>query len=556
MIVSANHHRWLIAALAAIVFGSALGQRLPWHIDEVRFVGVALEMLQNNTWWVPHRAGEIYADKPPIFFWVMAAAIKLIGSVRWAFPVPAMLSSFAALLLIYDLGARLWNRRVGLTAAVLLLCCYQFWRLATYAHIDGFLVGWTTLGLYGFVRHMLSGRDRRWFYLSFAAIAVGILSKGVGFLPILIALPYALANKRGAQLPAVPARQWLIGATLLIALLLCWLLPLVIFARTDAEIQAYLHEILFRQTAKRYTDAWQHREPAWFFLAQIPKYWAPLSLLLPWLLPIWWQRLRRNDARYVLLLGWAALVLLFFSLSSGKRELYMLPALPAVALAAAAPLQLLLRRRWLQRLVVGTAGFLIIVALAAAAIRIGAILPESSLMLWPVAAGYVLLGGAMLALLSMGLLHRRSATTRWLAVYLILIACYHRGLLPLADAVESGQPAMAALSETAAPAALALIDWDEREWLYADGVLMHNGIRSATDIDLCSTAPVAMKWVLSMETATQLQLQLPTSPVFAIQPNDKFVVLTPRPVAFSCAAQTPFRYRFEWDAESRARLAR
>jgi 4-amino-4-deoxy-L-arabinose transferase-like glycosyltransferase len=554
MIVSANRHRWLIVALAALILGSALGQRLPWHIDEVRFVGVALEMLQSGQWWVPHRAGEIYADKPPIFFWTMAAAIKLIGSVRWAFPLPALLASGAALLLIYDLGSRLWNRRVGLCAAVLLLCCYQFWRLATYAHIDGFLVGWTTLGLYGFTRHLLSGRDQRWFYLAFAALAVGILSKGVGFLPVLIALPYAAARWRGATLAAVPARQWLFGVAILLGLLLCWLVPLLIFARSDAEIQAYLHEILFRQTAKRYTDAWQHREPVWFFLAQIPKYWAPLSLLLPWLVPIWWQRLRRNDSRYVLLLGWAALVLLFFSLSSGKRELYMLPALPAVALAAAAPLQLLLRKRWMQRFIISMSVFLIVVAFAVGAIRIGGVLPKSSLMQWPVAAGYALFAGGVLALLGMVLLRRRHAAVRWLAVYVILIACYQRGLLPLADAVESGQPAMAALSQAAAPAALALIDWDEREWLYSEAPLLHNGIRSANDTDLCSTAAVPMQWVLNTETAARLHL--PIEPAFAIQPHDVYVVLTPQQSGVPCTTHTPFRYRFEWNAASRQRLAR
>ena len=145
-----RHPRLLITAIAIIFLGSALGQRYPWHIDEVRFVGVALEMLQSGQWWVPHRAGEIYADKPPIFFWTLGALFKLTDSVRWSFLLPAIVAGIATLLMVYDLGARLWNRRVGLCAALTLLACYQFWRLATYAHIDGFLVVWTTLGFYGF----------------------------------------------------------------------------------------------------------------------------------------------------------------------------------------------------------------------------------------------------------------------------------------------------------------------------------------------------------------------------------------------------------------------
>jgi hypothetical protein len=73
--------------------------------------------------------------------------------------------------------------------------------------------------------------------------------------------------------------------------------------------------------------------------------WLPGALLLPWLLPAWWRRLRRRDARYVLLLGWALLVLLFFSASPGKREVYIFPMLPALCIAAAPLLPALLRRR-------------------------------------------------------------------------------------------------------------------------------------------------------------------------------------------------------------------
>ena len=51
-------------------------------------------------------------------------------------------------------------------------------------------------------------------------------------------------------------------------------------------------------------------------------------LVLGWLAPAWWRRLRRREARTALLLGWVALVIVFFTLSPGKRGVYMLPAAP------------------------------------------------------------------------------------------------------------------------------------------------------------------------------------------------------------------------------------
>ncbi|HEY3700569.1 MAG TPA: glycosyltransferase family 39 protein [Spongiibacteraceae bacterium] len=548
-----RHPRWTIVALAALIFGSALGQRYPWHIDEVRFVGVALEMLQSGQWWVPHRAGEIYADKPPIFFWALGALFKLTGSVRWSFLLPAMLSGIATLLLVYDLAARLWNRRTGLCAAILLLACYQFWRLATYAHIDGFLLLWTTLGLYGFVRHLLSGRDIVWFYGGFVAIAIGILSKGVGFLPLLIFIPYAVLRKRAALPSALSTRQWLSGIALLLGLLLCWLLPLVALAHSDPEIKNYLNEILFHQTANRYTKAWQHREPVWFFLQEIPKYWAPLSILLPWIAPLWWRRLRRLDPRYVLLLGWAALVLLFFSLSSGKRELYMLPALPAVAIAAAPAVLLLLRQRWLQRVTVGASCLLIVSIAGAGIIRLRNALPQSPLADWPPNTAYVLLAAALAAMIIFILLRRQSPALRWLAVYAVIIIFYNRGLLPLTDDRESGRAAMAVLSERA-PNGLALIDWDEREWLFARTTILHNGIRSKPELNICSLAAPATQWLLPLEMARRAALPLESA--ISVQPNDVFVVATAPIAASHCFAADAFRFQFQWSDTSLQRLDR
>jgi hypothetical protein len=67
-----------------------------------------------------------------------------------------------------------------------------------------------------------------------------------------------------------------------------------------------------------------------------------------------------RDARVWLPLGWVLLLLQFFSLTPGKRSIYMDPALPAVALAATPFLAALHERRSVQRLGVALSGLLII----------------------------------------------------------------------------------------------------------------------------------------------------------------------------------------------------
>ena len=97
-------------------------------------------------------------------------------------------------------------------------------------------------------------------------------------------------------------------------------------------------------------NAWHHREPFWYFLVKvIPVLWLPLTLLVPWLFVHWRDALRAFDLRIALLLSWIVLVVLFFSFSTGKRGVYVLPAVPALALLCAPYLAQVATRRGAQR---------------------------------------------------------------------------------------------------------------------------------------------------------------------------------------------------------------
>ncbi len=54
---------------------TGLGLRDPWPADEPRFALVAQDMLRSGDWMIPRVGGDLYADKPPVFFWLMAASM-------------------------------------------------------------------------------------------------------------------------------------------------------------------------------------------------------------------------------------------------------------------------------------------------------------------------------------------------------------------------------------------------------------------------------------------------------------------------------------------------
>ena len=65
--------------------------------------------------------GDLYADKPPFFFWLLATAMAVTGSMRIGFLLPSLLAGIGAMLLVYDLLRRARGREVALCGAFLLL---------------------------------------------------------------------------------------------------------------------------------------------------------------------------------------------------------------------------------------------------------------------------------------------------------------------------------------------------------------------------------------------------------------------------------------------------
>ena len=497
---SASAELWLLLLVGLVLFSAGLGLRDPWPADEPRFALIARDMVRSGQWLFPHVAGELYADKPPLFMWLVAGLYALTGELRVAFLLPSLLAGLGMLALVHDLARRLWNRRIALVAGVLLLVSVQFTLQARTAQLDALVALWTTLGLYGLLRHLLLGPEWRWYAAGGFAMGLGIITKGVGFLPLLVFLPWAwLRLRRPGALPRLGGtwRQWLLAPAAMLVPIACWLLPMVLVTwwSGDPALAAYRDELLFRQTVTRYADTWTHLRPAWYYLVEvIPWAWLPATLALPWLLPAWRRRVARGDARYWLLLGYVACVVVFFSLSPGKRGVYLLPALPAFVLAGAPLACGLLRRRGLRALCLAVVGLVGVSGLGAA----GALLLDAGGLGARVAlqgfsvAGVAGMAGALglvgLTLSAWGWLARREA----LALALLLAAGWLiQGWLGyvLMNEARSAVGLMADVKRAVpAPRPLAIIGWKEQLMLQVDRPVVHFGYRRAPDAELRDAA--------------------------------------------------------------------
>lgn len=366
---------WIIAVFLGFIF-VGFGLRDPWPADEPRFAAIARDMWLSGEWLIPRAGGDLYQDKPPLHFWLMAMAIGLSGSLRIGFLLPSMLASLATLFLVYDIVRRLHGRESALPATVLLACTLQFVITTRGAQIDATLIFFCTLALYASLRCLILQGSWRWALLAGMAAGLGVMDKAVGFLALALwPIAWALSARQFANISRPNLGQFgvmLVGFFVVISL---WLVPMLWHVQQSGspELLAYRDELLFQQTVKRYTQAWHHIRPWYYYLVEvIPFLWLPLSALLPWLVPAWRRDWQMRSGRVWLPLAYGLTIIVFFSLSTGKRGLYILPALPAMIIAASAHLADLLRRTAVQRVSICLAAILVIPAvILATAVLVG-----------------------------------------------------------------------------------------------------------------------------------------------------------------------------------------
>lgn len=350
---------WLLIFSTSIIL-LGLGLRDPWPADEPRFAQVAREMVESGQWFFPMRGGELYPDKPPIFMWAIALFYLLTGSLKVAFLLPSALCAMLTLYLVYDLGRRLWSEQVAWYASLLLLLTIQFTLQAKTAQIDAMVCCWITIGCYGLIRFLILDGGWRWYFLAWFFMGIGVITKGVGFLPLLMLLPYAFLRfkKIGCPNSEISAGwRWLVGPLMMLAAISLWFLPMLYWVDhyNSPAYDLYRDNILLKQTVTRYSNSWHHVKPFWYYLLEVvPVFWLPISLMLPWLIKHWKAAFHSGDRRIILPLCWVVLVLIFFSLSPGKRGVYLLPALPMLALVTAPYLQQLLCSKLLNTIIWST----------------------------------------------------------------------------------------------------------------------------------------------------------------------------------------------------------
>jgi 4-amino-4-deoxy-L-arabinose transferase-like glycosyltransferase len=317
-------------ALPFLLFAAAvtLGWNLTgYHLldpDEGRNAEVAREMARSHDYVIPHLDGLPYLDKPVVYFAASAAAMTVLGPTELAARLPAYIATLATVALLVAFARRRWGPTAGWLAGLAFATMPLALAYAHTAIFDSTLTLCTTAA----ILWLFEGRTT----LAWAALAVGALTKG----PIALALPLvAMAAYAGATGTAFRRLVSVRALAVFAALSAPWVLAVT---RQFPEFPAYVFAL---ETLRRFTTPSFHRTaPVWYYVPIVA------AGAFPWVVPAcgrlarwraaWAGRREPGGAQEaVWLTAWVLAPLTLLTIDQSKLPQYVLPVLPAFALAAA-----------------------------------------------------------------------------------------------------------------------------------------------------------------------------------------------------------------------------
>ncbi len=375
---------WATAVIIVVLRGLFL---VVMDVDASQYASISMEMLQNGQWLEVQHRQQDYLDKPPLLFWLSAAALSIFGGSTWAYKLPSVLAAVLGVLAVYRFCLLFYLRETAARAAFMLATSVGFFLLCQDVRTDTLLMGTSAAAVWQLAAF---GQKNNKKHLIWAGFLVGLamLAKG----PIGLIVPMAAVGGHlllTGNTKGIFRWEWLLALPIIALLLLpmCYGLYQQFDLHPDKLINGRtgvsgLYFYFWEQSFGRITgeNVWQNDTTPLFFLHVMAWAFLPWALWLP--VAIWQkcaQRLKNAHGEYYAL---SALVLVFVALSLSRYKLphYIFVVLPWAAIVVASGWERmgqLTVLRWLNWAVLA----LVAVALS---LLLGVVFQPVTLFLWPI----------------------------------------------------------------------------------------------------------------------------------------------------------------------------
>jgi 4-amino-4-deoxy-L-arabinose transferase-like glycosyltransferase len=319
----------LLASLlvaAAIPYFVNLGVSSIWDANEAFYAQTPREMMEAGDYVTPSFNFQLRLNKPVLSYWNVAASYRLFGVSEWSERLPIAMGAVAIMATAFGLGRSIGGTTAGLLAALVVATSPRLLFLARRIIIDIHITMWMGIVLLCFaLSEVRPARRRLYLGVMYVAAGLGVLTKGpvAVFIPAVVFFIYLASQGRLGDLRRMMLPE---GALISLAIVVPWYYFL--YREHGWE---YIGAFIFGENLGRYAEAVGEQSRGVLFYFPVV-----LADLFPWspLIPvaIWWALRQRSNERIPrLLVIWIATIVVFFSLSGTKEDLYVLPIVAAEA---------------------------------------------------------------------------------------------------------------------------------------------------------------------------------------------------------------------------------
>jgi 4-amino-4-deoxy-L-arabinose transferase-like glycosyltransferase len=219
---SSHFHFAVLLLVCLLLYFPLLGARDFWDFEN-RWAEVTRVMLLDGNYAIPKVNGEVWADKPPLYFWLTLVFSWLAGQVNeWTMRLPSALSATASVLIFYLFAKKKFGGSIAFLSALVLETSLLTIDLARHIRADMLFSLWFTLSMFLLMEVIVFDSTRsRVIYGAWVCMALACMTKGpLGILlPGLVVSLYLLLSRSWSKIFAL---RPLAGSLLFLALTVPW----------------------------------------------------------------------------------------------------------------------------------------------------------------------------------------------------------------------------------------------------------------------------------------------------------------------------------------------
>jgi 4-amino-4-deoxy-L-arabinose transferase-like glycosyltransferase len=329
------------------LFSLGLSNHGLWSADEPRVAEIGREMALTGNWAVPTLNQKPFLEEPPLYYGFLALTFKAFGGASGKVArIPSALFAFAGVIVVFFIANFLFSPRVALLSALILATTNEYFREAHWVLVDSTLTFFVicTMGL--FIKGYLSENNRRKLFcyiLLYISCTLAFFTKGfIGIvIPGLSILIFLIAERNLKEILEI--RLWL-GILIFILMVLPWFIAL--WHQGGPE---YLNVFLLHNHLQRFLPASMagrisgsvsgHHHLFYYYLFEFPGGFFPWSILL---VPVLYHAFSKagqfhglSEKGRLFAKSWFFVGIIFLSIASTKRTLYLMPIFAPIAMLTA-----------------------------------------------------------------------------------------------------------------------------------------------------------------------------------------------------------------------------